>query len=229
VTAQQRTRKRITDAQGKSSAVCWRRVVGAIVRTRGAVALDRAALVGISGIDASGKGFITQKLAEQLRNGGWNVAVISADDWLNLPAVCINRDNYAEHFYKHAMRFDEMFERLIVPLKQNRGISLGVDCADAKATAFREEHYDFRNVDIILLEGIFLFKPAYRHHFDLMIWIDCSFECAMERAVNRGQEGLSPEETIQAFETIFFPAQRIHLARDCPRDAADIIFTNEKL
>jgi uridine kinase len=180
-------------------------------------------------MDASGKGFITAKLAEQLRARGWIVASISADDWLNLPDVCINRDNYAEHFYEHAIRFEEMFEHLILPLREKRGISLTADCADAKATSYRKQRYDFREIDILLVEGIFLFEPAHRYHFDLTVWIECSFERALERAVARGQEGLSPAETIKAFEIIYFPAQRIHLARDKPREAADFVFTNENL
>ena len=229
MTSQQRTPTRITESNGNSSTVPWRRVVDAIARKRGAVAPDRAVLVGISGIDASGKGFITQNLAEGLRKGGWNVAALSADDWLNLPEVCINRDNYADHFYKHAMRFDEMFEQLIIPLKENRGICLTADCADAKATSYRTRRYDFHEIDIVLLEGILLFKPAYRDHYDLAVWIECSFEAALERAIKRGQEGLPPTETIRAFKTIYFPAQRIHLARDNPRDAADIIFLNNRL
>lgn len=197
-----------------------------IAFARAETAHTRALLVGISGIDGSGKGFITQQLAEQLHEAGWNIAVISADDWLNLPEVCINRDNYAEHFYNHAMRLDEMFAQLIIPLKQNRETSLTADCADAKATTYHERRYAFRNVDIVLLEGIFLFKPSYRHHFDHTVWIDCSFELALKRAIDRGQEGLPPTETIKAFETIYFPAQRIHLARDNPREVADYIFTN---
>jgi uridine kinase len=204
-------------------------IVAEILEGRSRVPAMRALLVGISGIDGSGKGFITEKLADALRTKSLNVALISADDWLNLPHVSINRDNYAEHFYEHAIRFDEMFERLIVPLKQNREINITADCADAKATTYREQCYDFRNIDIVLLEGIFLFKPAYRHQFDLGVWIDCSFKCALKRAIERGQEGLSPAETIKAFQTIYFPAQRIHLARDNPREDADIVFMNDKL
>ena len=200
----------------------------AIARKRDAVVPNRAVLVGISGIDGSGKGFVTAKLAEALRAKSLNVALISADDWLNLPHVSMNHDNYAEHFYQHAIRFDEMFERLIVPLKYHREINITADCADAKATTYRERRYDFRNIDIVLLEGIFLFKRGYRHQFDLRVWIDCSFECALERAIERGQEGLLPTETSEAFETIYFPAQRIHLARDKPREAADYTFTNDK-
>jgi uridine kinase len=228
MTSQQRTRKRISESNGNSSTVPWRRVVEAIARKREAVVPNRAVLVGISGIDASGKGFVTAKLADALRAKSLNVALISADDWLNLPHVSMNRDNYAEHFYDHAIRFDEMFERLIVPLKYHREINITADCADAKATTYRERRYDFRNIDIVLLEGIFLFKRGYRHQFDLSVWIDCSFECALERAIERGQEGLPPTETSEAFETIYFPAQRIHLARDEPREAADCIVTNDE-
>jgi len=199
-----------------------------IVARRQALTADRGLLVGISGIDASGKGFIAAKLANRLHACSWNVAVISADDWLNLPHICVNQNNYTEHFYQHAMRFDEMFEKLIIPLAQRRALSVVADCADAQATTYRRQRYDFCNVDIVLVEGIFFFKPEYRDHFDLKIWIECSFDTALQRAMARGQEGLPPAETRHAFETIYFPAQRVHLARDNPRDFADIIFANDR-
>jgi uridine kinase len=57
--------------------------------------------------------------------------------------------------------------------------------------------------------------------------VECSFEKALVRAIKRCQEGLPPKETIRAFETIYFPAQRIHLQRDHPRAAADLILPND--
>jgi len=57
--------------------------------------------------------------------------------------------------------------------------------------------------------------------------VDCSFETALERAVRRGQEGLPPEETVRAFRSIYFPAQRLHLAKDAPRAAANHILVND--
>src|SRR5262245_42385541 len=113
--SQQRTHKRITESNPNSSTVPWRGVLEAIARKRDAVMPNRAVLVGISGIDGSGKGFVSAKLADALRTKSLNVAVISADDWLNLPNVSLNPENYAEHFYRHAIRLDEMFELLIVP------------------------------------------------------------------------------------------------------------------
>src|SRR5205809_592232 len=164
-------------------------VIPAIIEKRKALSPQHAVLVGISGIDASGKGFVTTRIAESLQKRGIKLAVISADGWLNLPHVRFHQQDLAKHFYENA----------------------------------------FRNIDIILLEGIFLFKPMYRDHFDLKVWIDCSFATALRRAMARGQEGLPPREAKRAFETIYFPAQRIHLARDNPRKAADYIFPNDKL
>jgi uridine kinase len=229
MTSPQIRRKRISESNDNSSTVSSERVVEAIAGKRDAIAPNRAVLVGISGIDGSGKGFVSAELAEALRAKSLNAALISADDWLNLRKVCLNPENYAEHFYEHAIRLDEMFERLIVPLRDCRHVDVLADCGDAKATVHRKHRYIFRNIDVVLLEGIFLFKRGYSECFDFKIWIECSFQTALRRAIVRGQEGLPPAETILAFETIYFPAQRIHLARDNPREAADIVFANEWL
>src|SRR5439155_9450615 len=124
-----------------------------IVATRAERSGEQAVLVGISGIDAGGKGFITEKIAQRLQEAGWRLATINADDWLNLPEVCMSRRRPGEHFYKHAMRFDQMFDQLIVPLKENRAVSFVADCADAKGNG-RKHRYEFRKIDIVLLEGI---------------------------------------------------------------------------
>jgi uridine kinase len=202
-------------------------VISAIVQKLKALEPDRALLVGVSGIDGSGKSFIAFQLADQLRELGHNVAAISADDWLNLPSVCINRQNPAEHFYEYALRLDEMFGQLVLPLKQRRHVDLVAACGDAKATVHRKHRYLFHNVDIVLLEGIFLFKPTYRNHFDFKVWIECSFPTGLRRAIIRGPEGLSPVETEKAFQTIYFPAQQIYLKRDDPRGSSDFVLQNE--
>jgi len=82
-------------------------------------------------------------------------------------------------------------------------------------------------VDVLLLEGIYLLRPDFRPRYDLAIWIDCTFETAIERAIARGQEGLPPGETVRAFRTIYLPAQEIHFARDDPRAAADLVVVND--
>ncbi len=198
-----------------------------IVRKRREIPPARALLVAISGIDASGKGHVATQLTAALRRLGQRTVVINVDGWLNLPAVRFSDREPGRHFYEHALRLDEMFARLVVPLRDNRRIRVTVDHAEEKATMYRRQVYDFPEVDIVLLEGIFLLKPAFRQFYDLSVWIDCTFETALERGIARGQEGLPPDETASAFETIYFPAQRIHLEHDRPREAASFILRND--
>lgn len=196
-----------------------------IAGLRSNLAGEHALLVGISGIDASGKGYVTRLLNEPLRARGLNTAVINIDGWLNLPHVRFDPHGPAENFYHNAIRFDEMFGQLVMPLREHRSINLTADFAEETAAQYRKHNYRFDNIDIILLEGIFLFKREFVDHYDLKIWIDCPFETALERAIARSQEGLAPEATIHAYETTYFPAQRIHFDRDDP-SAADVLIDN---
>jgi uridine kinase len=183
--------------------------------------------VGVSGIDASGKGHVTKELAEILGRCQKKVAVIGADGWLDLPAVRFDPADPGWTFYTHGFRFESMFDHLVLPLCERGSIDLEAQLADETADAFYTGQYSFQNIDIVLVEGIFLLKKVYAKLFDLRIWIECSPETALKRAVSRSQEGLPPAQTIRAYETIYFPAQQIHVDRDDPRGAADLIVINE--
>jgi uridine kinase len=188
---------------------------------------DRSLLVGISGIDGCGKGYVAAQLEAHLAQRAISSVVINLDGWLNLPQKRFATEAPAENFYQHAIRFEEFFSKLVVPLRDHRSIHLVADFAEETATQYRPHVYDVRNVDAVVVEGIFLFKNEYRDIFDLKVWLDCSFATALVRAIERSQEGLSPAQTIAAYETIYFPAQRIHFERDDPRTAADLIYNND--
>src|SRR5262249_41206235 len=152
---------------------------------------NQTLLVGITGIDASGKGYVAAQAVSRLRGLGFSVALVGVDGWLNLPHVRFNPQNPAEHFYEHALRLEEMFERLILPLKGNEFVSLELDYTEETAATYRPHRYNFQNVDVAVVEGILLLKRAFARHLDFSCWIDCTFETALERAICRGQEGLS--------------------------------------
>lgn len=202
-------------------------VIDRILRRRTELPAGHSLLVGISGIDASGKGFVTQQVAARLALSSIAAAVINADGWLNLPHRRFDPSRPAAHFYDHAIRFDELFRRLLLPLREHRSIRLTAEFAAEAAREYRQHLYEFRNIDVILVEGIFLFKREHRSRLDLAVWVDCTFSTALERALSRKQEGLPPAETIKAYNNIYFPAQRIHADRDQPRESADLIINND--
>jgi uridine kinase len=188
-----------------------------------------ALLVGLSGIDGSGKGYLADQVVAALSARGLKVAAINVDGWLNLPAIRFNSLRPAANFYENALRLDELFDRLVLPLRETRRSRVSMEWVEETASASRPYTYDFEDVDVIVLEGIYLFKRPYRKHFDLAVWVDCSWETALERSVARSQEGLPPDETVRTYRTIFFAAQEIHFAQDSPRSSADLIVPNDPL
>jgi len=202
-------------------------IANSILQKRRMLTSDRSLLVGISGIDGSGKGYLAAQLQAHLALRGVIPAILNVDGWLNLPEKRFDQNAPAVNFYENAIRFDQFFSQLVLPLRDGRSIHLEADVVEEIASNYRNHTYHFKDVPVVLVEGIFLFKPQYRKYFDLAIWIDCSFPTALVRAIDRAQEGLSPANTIAAYERIYFPAQRIHLDQDKPRENADLIFEND--
>jgi uridine kinase len=201
--------------------------VTAIRAARRHVAASESALVALSGIDGSGKGYLADLLTTALRQTEVNAIAVNVDGWLNLPRRRFNDGHPAEHFYHHAIRFEALFDQLVLPLKRTRSIHVEVDFVSETATEYKRHTYDYQDVDVIVLEGVYLLKRAFRGYYDWAVWVDCSFETALERALSRNQEGLSAAETIRAYQTIYFPAQQIHFARDAPQSSADEIVIND--
>lgn len=202
-------------------------VIRKILQRRAMIPDTRSLLVGVSGVDGCGKGYVARQLEARLALHGVTPAILNVDGWLNLPEKRFDQNAPAANFYENAIRFDQFFRQLVIPLRDRRSVHLIADFVEETASQYRKHTYDFKDVSVVLVEGIFLFKPQFRKYFDLAIWIDCSFSTALARAINRAQEGLSPANTIAAYETIYFPAQRIHLAQDKPRENADLILDND--
>ncbi len=202
-------------------------VVQKILATRDQIPRQRSVLVALSGIDASGKGYIAARIVAGLRTRGVGVANINVDGWLNLPHKRFNPANPGEHFYLNAIRFDDLFSQLVLPLRDRRSLRIETDFAEERAPEYRRHLYEFEDVDVIVLEGIYLLRRATQAYYDLSFWIDCSFETALERAKARSQEGLGPKETAAAYRTIYFPAQDLHFRRDDPRGVATAVVNND--
>ena len=69
------------------------------------------------------------------------------------------------------------------------------------------------------------FKPYY---YDLSVWTECSLATALERTIDRAQEERSPEETVRAYRTLYFPAEEIHCECNDPKNAATLTMTRTR-
>ena len=200
-------------------------IVDEILDARSSIPSQRSLLTAISGIDAGGKGFFTERLVGALREKGLRAVAINVDAWLNIGRF--DAADPAEHYYNNSIRFEEMFDQLVFPLRDRRSLRIEMDYAEETSTEYERRVYEFEDVDVIALEGIYLFKRAFMARYDLSVWIECGFETALERALSRGQEGLPADEVVRDYRTIYVPAQELHFQRDDPKAAATLTINND--
>lgn len=186
-----------------------------------------ALLVALSGIDGSGKSTLSRQLASRLEANGVRVAAVGVDPWQNPQSIRFGGDEPGVHFYRHAIRFEELFDRLVRPLVARRSIDLHVRAIRTDRDVYDEFDYRYEDVDVVLLEGIFLLQPRFDVLYDLCLWVDCSFESALRRALSRNVERLPPDRLRADYLTIYHAAQRHHIAVDAPRARADFTIAND--
>jgi len=78
----------------------------------------------ISGIDASGKGFVSNLLQSELEKQDLKIANINIDPRQNPISLWLQMENPAENFYEKVFRWDDFFTELITPLKKTEVFTL---------------------------------------------------------------------------------------------------------
>lgn len=73
----------------------------------------------------------------------------------------------------------------------------------------------------LVVDGVFLQRPELDDLWDLRIWIDVSFEVALQRAVVR--DAVLFDDVRDRYERRYQPGQRLYLAKVDPRSRADIV------
>lgn len=191
---------------------------------------DSPVLIGINGIDTSGKTTLTQALIPYIETSGRHIITASVDDFLNPEKIRYAQGEYSsEGCYHDTYNYKKMTEILLDPLKSGN--------RKYKTVSFdyridREVMMPTRKADkntILIMEGIFLFRPELVSYWDLKIFLDIDFESALERAVKRtaDQEHIGSEQAIiDKYNTRYIPAQQLYYQEATPKEKADIIIDN---
>ncbi|MCG6200729.1 uridine kinase family protein [Psychromonas antarctica] len=187
---------------------------------------SKALIIAISGIEGCGKRALTEKVAAALILEGVSVAVIHGDDWEASESVRFNVMSSPEEYYLNAYRFDEMFEQLILPLKLFGSIKTSVTLDDVMNP--RTVEYDFNDIDIILIEGVYLLQEAYLDLYDYTCWVDSDFDAAFARLVRLKNIEQSQDALIRLFELLIKPAGQYHIYSDNPQGHAKSLYIEQE-
>jgi uridine kinase len=183
--------------------------------------LGRTTIVGISGIDCAGKTSLAARLADELRAFGEDAVVIGGDQF-NRPRSERSRCPVEDADYGFA--YGQLVEEVLVPARAGRRVEARLRVKDWARDAWDDGEVAVEPGAIVLLEGVFLFTREVSPLLDLKVWLDISFDDALERALVRDAEAMGgPDGVRERYATRYFPGQRLHLERDRPRESADLV------
>ncbi|HEX6847905.1 MAG TPA: hypothetical protein VF144_13055 [Chitinophagaceae bacterium] len=113
-------------------------------------------------------------------------------------------------------------------MKNNRSIHLDTQLVSSDADVYYDHTYHYENIDFLLTDAILIFQKKYIPFFQYKIWIDCSFQTGLQRAIRRNVEKLDEKTLIHDYNTYYYPAQNYHLKKDNPISSSDIIYCNDE-
>lgn len=198
-------------------------VLGAVKQ---AIRAGQRRLVGINGVDTSGKTLFAMGLSIYLNACGIKNTVIHVDDFHHSRAVRLQGGNEIEAYYNNAFNYGQLINELLIPLKQHGSVHKTVQCLDLDSDQYTN-HIPF-NIDrdtVVILEGVLLYRQPLLPYFDYKLFIDITFEQVLERAAIRDVPKYG-QQFLQRYVDKYIPIQKMYCAQHKPQQCCDMLIDN---
>jgi len=193
---------------------------------------DSPILVGIDGVDAAGKTTFADKLAYSLEESNRQIIRASIDGFHNPKAIRYRKGrNSPIGYYQNSFNHHLVIDKLLIPLSSG----------DLK---YKEVVFDYRIDDevnvpskkadkdaILIMDGIFLFRPELFNYWDIKIFLDVGFDVALQRAIKRAKDQGdldSEQDIIDIYNRRYIPGQKLYFQEATPQEKVDILIDNTR-
>lgn len=187
-------------------------------------------IVGVSGLDASGKSQIAKLLSNHLASKKINILTVSGDSFQYPRGYKENlqEQDWATQHIKRTINFDKLIQEFLKPLQNfPKTLSLNIVDYDTKETI--QKNVSLTYPLIVIIESIYLFQKNIVPYLNYKIFLDISINEALKRAQSRqrdldlygGIEGIEKK-----YSTKNFPGYIQFEKQENPKQFADIIVDN---
>lgn len=180
--------------------------------------------IGLDGFCASGKTTLADELAGRLQESGRVVIRATSDDFMNPSEVRwkLGKDSPLG-FYRDAIDFDSLERELLFPLSKQGNRRYYTSTYDIHQSRPNYSEQKKASADAILIfDGLFLQIPQLRDFWDMVIYVEASYETCILRAKKRNQEQLnSTKEIEQIYRMRYVPGFEIYDKEVNPSSLAD--------
>lgn len=189
--------------------------------------ISQKKVIGINGVDTSGKSTFTNHFAKFLISTGRKTEVLHIDDFHNPLKVRLTGNNEIVAYYNNAFNYDQVISEILEPLQQNGSVNKSVVCLNLDTDQYENEIlYEIDNETILLVEGVLLFRTPLVEYFDSKIYIHISFEEVLKRAKVRDVPKYG-ETFLEKYINKYIPIQKKYIEEHQPLKNSDIIINNQ--
>jgi phosphoglycolate phosphatase-like HAD superfamily hydrolase/uridine kinase len=185
-------------------------------------AKDKAYIIGVNGIDCSGKSTFAKALEEHFRAGNHPTQLISIDEFHFPKSIRYSGPDQAENYYTKSFNIERLKDKLLKPIHEKGAVSTRLDLLDLDADQYTSsKRYSVSPDTIVILEGVFLFRPELAPYLDYKIYLDINFEESKRRAPIRDNTA-----SLDKYDTKYHPAQARYIEEYRPASQADLLIDN---
>lgn len=182
--------------------------------------------IGINGVDTSGKIMFTNAFSRFLDGMNVKNQIIYIDDYHNPSAIRMQGKDEIDAYYKNAFHYSQLIDEVLLPAKSGV-VDKVVCCLNLNTDKYENEiYYYIDEENLILLEGVLLFRTPLIEYIDEKVFIDVSLETVMKRAKQRDVP-IYGEEFLQKYERKYIPVQKRYLEEYQPKKMSDFVIDNK--
>ncbi len=204
-------------------------VIGQLADHLAARRLDHPIRVAVDGITAAGKSTLANELAMALRPRERIAIRLSGDDFHHQSAHRYRKGrDSADGYYEDAYDLAKLAQLTLTPLGPGGDRRYHARVHDLRTDAVIDDDVQLAPDDaIVIVDGSFLQRPELAGLWDVVVFVDTSFEIARARGCARDTEMFGGIGRARyAFDTRYHPACRRYLSEVAAADRAGVVICN---
>lgn len=184
-------------------------------------------IVGINGVDTSGKTTFTKELDRYLSKAGFKTQVILMDDFHNPSQIRNKEVDPIISYINNAFDLAKIEKELLEPIVSEGMLGKELTLLDIEEDKFiKHKQYIVDKDTIVLFEGVLLYREPLNQYFNLRLFIDITFDEVLNRAKKR-DAFLFGDKVVERYNNKYIPIQKQYIENCVPKNKSDIIIDNE--
>ncbi|MTI65602.1 MAG: hypothetical protein FH753_03285 [Firmicutes bacterium] len=187
---------------------------------------NKPIIIGINGIDTSGKTEFTNSLDTYLKKQKEKVQIIHIDDFHNPKKVRYSGKDEIENYFYKSFNINKLVNELLIPIKKKNYLHKKLRILNLETDKYDLEKKFLIDKDtLVILEGVFIFRKEIEPYLDYKVFIHIPFDECKKRVLKRDVPKHG-KEILKKYDIKYIPTQKYYLKKYPTEKYSDIIIDN---